>query len=320
MDPLRFHPILKNALWGGRRLGSELNKTIGDAKDVSESWEVADLPGDESVVAKGSFEGTTLRELMLSHRDELLGVHSLRDRFPLLVKFLDANKDLSVQVHPGKKNFEAFLGLCSSKAEMWVVLDSQPGSRIYIGLKEGVDRSCFENAIADGTVLDCLHCVEVKQGDCFYLKPGTVHSLGAGILVAEIQEPNNITYRIDDWGRVDALGNQRELHLELGLDAIDFSIGPVDPLTPQGIAKSENSKELVNNDYFVVHQHRGPATFDFPNDNRAHVLTLLQGNVNSNDPSFGILRKGETIVLPAQRASLELETNREALLLDSFLN
>ncbi len=314
MEPLRLHPILKNALWGGQRLGSELNKSIGNAEDVSESWEVADLPGDESVIAQGFFEGQTLRDLMISHREELLGLHADRDQFPLLVKFLDANRDLSVQVHPGKEGGKL------SKAEMWVILDSQPGSRIFVGLKEGVDRTVFENAIAEGTVLDCLHCVEVKRGDCFYLKPGTVHSLGAGVLVAEIQEPNNTTYRIDDWGRVDSLGQPRELHLELGLDAIDFSIGPVDPLSHQSIASSEISKELVNNDYFVVHQHSGPATLKIPDDHRAHVLTLLKGTISANDSSFGTLQKGETIVLPAQRTLLELILNQDALLLDSFLN
>ncbi len=317
MQPLKFHPILKQYLWGGRRLGEFLNKPVEAETDYAESWEVADLPDDESVVAIGEFAGQTIRQLMQTHRLELLGKHADRDRFPLLIKFLDANRDLSIQVHPGKEMAQRYPDVTTGKAEMWVVLDALPASRIYAGLKEGIDKEQFAAAIENGTVPNCMHTINVKVGDSFFLKPGTVHSLGTGLLVAEIQQPNNVTYRIDDWGRKGPDGKPRELHLERGLEATDFSAGPISPLQPKPLDEHGQAVELVNNEYFVVHQHVGEMVYTSTNDQRAHVLMLLAGTASSSTVT---LSKGETIVLPAECEDFSLQLSPDAQLLDAFLN
>ncbi|QDT35335.1 type I phosphomannose isomerase catalytic subunit [Thalassoglobus polymorphus] len=320
MEPLQFHPIFKRYLWGGRRLGELLNKPIDTGDDYAESWEVADLPGDESVVASGQFAGQTIRQLLTTHREKILGIHADRVRFPLLIKFLDANRDLSIQVHPGQEMAQRYSEVTTGKAEMWVVLDAKPGSRVYAGLKRGVNKEQFSAAIKNGTVPDCMHIIDAKVGDCFFLKPGTVHSLGTGLLVAEIQQPNNITYRIDDWGRKGPDGKPRELHLELGLEATDFSTGPIAPLKPKPLGTETRSTELVNNEYFVVHQHRGEMTYEPADDQRAHVLMLLSGTASTTSTAIGSLTKGETLVLPADRDRFSLQLSPDAQLLDAFLN
>ncbi|MBT5019107.1 class I mannose-6-phosphate isomerase [Planctomicrobium sp.] len=318
MDVLRFEPIFKQALWGGSRLKTELSKATGDVQTVAESWEVADLQNDQSIVVEGPHAGTSVRELLRTHKNELLGKHADRDCFPLLVKFLDANRDLSVQVHPGVEMARRVPDVTTGKAEFWVVLEAEPGSKISVGLKENVDRQAMIDAIADGTVPELLHTYEVSAGDCIFLEPGTVHSLGAGILVAEIQEPNNTTYRLDDWGRLGPDGNPRELHTELALEAINFDLGPIHPLDLP-TAKAGYSRLLLENQFFAVQEHRGEASLEIPHDQRAHVLTMISGSAELNSNSCNHIQKGETIVIPAQHEPLTLQLGEQAVVLDSWL-
>lgn len=319
MDVLRFEPIFKQALWGGSRLKTELSKATGDLETVAESWEVADLQNDQSIVVDGSYAGQSIRDLLQTHKKELLGKHADRDSFPLLVKFLDANRDLSVQVHPGVEMARRVPGVSTGKAEFWVVLEAEAGSKISVGLKESVDRQAMINAIADGTVPELLHTFEVSAGDCIFLEPGTVHSLGAGILVAEIQEPNNTTYRLDDWGRLGPDGNPRELHTELALEAINFDLGPIPPLNLP-TEKEGHSRSLLENQFFAVQEYRGEASLEVPHDNRAHVLTMISGSATLNSESCSEIKKGETIVIPAQHESLILQLGEQAVVLDSWLS
>lgn len=318
MDVLRFQPIFKQALWGGNRLQTDLNKATGNLPSVAESWEIADLHGDQSIVSAGPYAGQSIRELLQSFGREILGIHSDRDCFPLLVKFLDANRDLSVQVHPGLEMAQRVPGVSTGKAEFWIVLDAEPGSKISVGLKEGVDREDMIDAIANGTVPQLLHTYEVKRGDCIFLEPGTVHSLGAGILVAEIQEPNNTTYRLDDWGRLGPDGKPRELHTELALEAINFDLGPISPIDIEPL-EGQRTKQLLQNKFFAVKEHRGTAHFQLPHDQRAHVLTVIAGSAEIHSPSNCTLRKGETIVVPAQCDNLTLKLTEDSRVLDSYL-
>lgn len=318
MEALRFHPILKRALWGGQRLSVEFGKSSEPIEQLAESWEVADLPDDVSIVADGQLAGKSLRDLMQSHRQSLLGKHADLDRFPLLVKFLDAHRDLSVQVHPGVEMAQRYPDVTTGKAEFWVVVDAKPGSQISVGLKPGVDREALIDAINSGTVPQLLNTYEVKTGDCIFLEPGTVHSLGAGLLIAEIQQPNNVTYRLDDWGRLGPDGKPRELHTDLALEAIKFSLGPIHPLSPSPVENQPFTMRLVDNSYFTVLQHSGPAALSLSDDNRAHVLTLIRGNA-SVGPQERPMNLGETFVLPAEREELEIQLSENAVLLDSFL-
>ena len=249
--PLRFEPIFRRYLWGGRRLGEVLHKPIGEGADYAESWEIVDHGADQSRVAAGPLAGTTLTELVLRHNRELFGRHVGLTQFPLLLKFLDARQALSVQVHPNDEQAARLVPPDRGKTEAWVVLATKPGSLIYAGLKRGFDRHAFERELSRGTAELCLHRFEPAPGDCVFLSSGTVHALGAGLLIAEIQQSSDTTYRLHDWNRVGPDGKPRPLHIEQALAVIDFNRGPVDPVAPQPTDRP-NVERLVECDKFVL--------------------------------------------------------------------
>ena len=318
MQILQFHPILKRALWGGRRLGTVLSKPLGPEPDYAESWDVADLPGDISVVQNGNLHGKTLRELVEQYPEDLLGQQSRTGRFPLLIKYLDATHKLSIQVHPSRAMAARRPEVTTGKAETWVILEAEPGSRVYAGLKPGVDEQILRKAATTPEIVDCLHSYEVQPGDCISLRPGTVHAIGAGLLIAEVQEPNNVTYRLSDWGRINGHGKPRELHLELGLEATNFALGPVDPVTPRLL--EQGHEELVRSEHFVLHRHFGPGIWKPHQDNRPHVLMLLAGTgslpASANESA---LTRGQTVVLPAVHDDIPIHLSPDAILLDAWV-
>ena len=200
--PLRFQPILRRLIWGGRRLGTVLHKPIGNEEDYAESWELSDYHDSVSVVCEGSLAGTTLRQLVRTRGQELLGSAVVaHDQFPLLVKFIDAHQNLSVQVHPNDEKGRRLAG-DNGKTETWVIIDAEPGSLIYAGLKPGVGEAELTEAIQTKAVENLLHRFEPKHGDSILIEAGTVHAIGAGVLLTEIQEMSDATFRIDDWGRL----------------------------------------------------------------------------------------------------------------------
>ena len=246
LPPLRFRPILKRALWGGRRLGTRLGKALGQERDYAESWEVSDLPDQESIVANGPLAGLSIRDLVTRYRDPFLGRHAAGGRFPLLAKFLDAQQNLSVQVHPGPDMSDLRPEVTTGKAETWVVLEADPGSRIYLGLLPGTDAPQLRQAVADRVIEELLQHHEVTAGDSFFFPPGVVHCLGAGILLAEVSQPNDVTYRLYDWDRVGPDGSSRELHIDLALAATDFELGNVHPLTPAPLSQPGCPEEIID--------------------------------------------------------------------------
>ena len=252
MYPLRFEPLLKQYLWGGRRLGTVLNKPIGDGDDYAESWEVVDHESGQSVVCNGELAGKTLKELLVEHGPELLGRHHPVDRFPLLFKFLDANRQLSVQVHPDDAGAARLSPPDLGKTEAWVIMSAEPGSYIYAGLKRGFDRPALEREVARQTTELCLHKVHPQAGDCIFIPAGTVHAIGPGLVVAEIQQASNTTFRLFDWNRVGKDGQSRELHIEQALDAIDYGRGPVDPRKP--VQLEAGCEQLVACEKFVLNR------------------------------------------------------------------
>src|SRR5579883_3296832 len=262
--PLRFQPLLRELIWGGRRLGTVLHKPIGAASDYAESWEIADYHDQVSIVRDGPLAGTSLRKLIRSRPLEILGPSvGPRDPFPLLVKFIDANDDLSVQVHPDDEKGRR-LANDSGKTETWVILDAAPGSLIYAGLEPGVGPEEFRRAIDSGEVEPLLHRFEARPGDSILIEAGTVHAIGAGVLLAEIQQMSDATFRVFDWNRVGADGKPRQLHIEQAMESIDFGRGPVDPIAPEvrawdGIGTRER---LARSPYFALERLRirGTAT------------------------------------------------------------
>jgi len=321
MKPLLFRPIIKQIRWGGRRLGSVLNKPIGDASDYAESWEVADHGDDQSVVVTGPLAGTTLRELVTKHREELFGEQTFsRDQFPLLVKFLDASDRLSVQVHPNDELARTFQADENGKTEAWVILDAEPGSVLYAGLKSGVDAQTLKDHIENETLAECLHTIAVKPGDCVFVPAGTVHAIGEGILLAEIQQSSDLTFRLYDWGRVGTDGKPRQLHIDEALQCIDFDRGPVDPTTPRMLPADVPAEELVHCPYFSIRRYTGEGTLSLQQDGRFHVLMVIAGtavlecgNVSTTLPL------GQTVVLPAEREACSVELPANAIVLDAFV-
>ena len=220
--PLTFKPILKERVWGGRNLEQLYQKPLPPSVPIGESWEISDRPGDESVIVNGPLAGKNLRWLMEHHTAELLGSAKAKEkRFPLLVKILDAEDKLSLQVHPPADKAAKLGG--EPKTEMWYVAGAKPGAEIYVGLKRGATRAEFERKIKDGTVADCFHRIPVKKDDVMFLPSGRVHALGAGLVIFEVQQNSDTTYRVFDWNRVGLDGKPRELHVKQSLASIDFN-------------------------------------------------------------------------------------------------
>lgn len=221
--PLQFHPILKERIWGGTKLKTVLNKPIS-SNITGESWELSDVKGDVSVIANGVYAGKSLTDLLESFPDALLGteVHKrFGQQFPLLFKYLDAREDLSIQVHP---NDELAMKRHHSlgKTEMWYVMQADENARIIVGFERDSSPEEYLRSLKEHTILGLLHTVKAQKGDVFFLETGTVHAIGAGLVIAEIQQTSDITYRIYDFDRKDANGNTRELHVDLALDAINY--------------------------------------------------------------------------------------------------
>ena len=219
--PFTFQPIFKERVWGGRRLEEFYGKPLPSGKRIGESWEISDRPGDVSVIANGPLAGKDLHWLTENHTAELLGNQTaLNGRFPLLVKILDAQEKLSLQVHPPAHKARELGG--EPKTEMWYIAEAAPDAELFVGLKRGVTRDRFEKDIETGTVADCFHRVKVAKGDVMFLPSGRVHAIGAGLVIFEIQQNSDTTYRVFDWNRVGLDGKPRELHVSPSLESIDF--------------------------------------------------------------------------------------------------
>jgi mannose-6-phosphate isomerase len=328
LTPLRFQPLFKRYLWGGRRLGTVLNKPIGDGDDYAESWELVDHGSDQSVVAAGPLAGTTLGQLVKSHSHDLLGRHAPLSRFPLLFKFLDCNRALSVQVHPNDEQARKLDPSDLGKTEAWVILAAEPGSVIYAGLKPGFDRPALEREVLRGTTELCLHKIAPHVGDCIFIPAGTVHALGAGLVVAEIQQASDTTYRLFDWNRVGPDGKPRQLHVRESLDVIDYAADPVSPQMPRATERP-CVERLVECGKFILDRWRvgevsgadenGDGELSLGGDGRFHIIAVLDGEVRlSGDPTGEPLTKGQTVLLPACLTE-SLEVVRETVLLDAYL-
>ncbi len=318
--PLRFEPIFRRYVWGGRRLGTLFGKPIGEGSDYAESWELVDHGADQSRVAFGSLAGTSLGELVRERGNELLGRHNPQQQFPLLVKLLDAQAKLSVQVHPNDEQAAGLDPPDLGKTEAWVVLATEPGSKIYAGLKRGFDRAALERELHRGTCELCLHAFEPRVGDCIFLPAGTVHALGSGLLIAEVQQSSDTTYRLFDWNRLGSDGKPRPLHVEQALDVIDFDRGPVDPVRAVENSKTGASR-LVASDKFVLDRLAVSVARSVGGEDRCHILLVLSGEVEvAGDPIEQPLKTGETILLAASIGEVEVRPcGSKATLLDVYL-
>jgi mannose-6-phosphate isomerase len=245
--PLKFEPIYKKRIWGGQKLREVFHRELPQGEKIGESWDLVDLPDDKSIVANGELAGQTLYELLKKFPQEIIGKSFYKKPFPILIKFLDAQDILSVQVHPDQQSCIR-LGQGKPKTEFWYVISAIPGAFIYKGLKNGVDKKKFSEAIKQGGVADLLVKIPVEAGQCYYLPAGTVHSIGPGLLIAEVQTPSDTTYRVFDFDRLDEYGRARELHLHQALESIHFnSAADQLPVSTNG--------RLVKSKFFVIDKY-----------------------------------------------------------------
>jgi mannose-6-phosphate isomerase len=319
--PLRFRPILRHYLWGGRRLGAILHKPIGTAPVVAESWEVVDHGVDQSEVAYGPLAGMTLGQLRARRAVELLGrdAASHPDRFPLLFKYLDCQQRLSVQVHPDDARARGLDPPDLGKTEAWHILAADPGSVLYVGLKPAVDRAALERAVLEGTTADCLQVVHPHPGDTFLIRAGVVHALGEGLLVAEIQQSSDTTYRLHDWHRLGPDGQPRQLHVAEALEAIDYSAGPIVAERPVATARPY-ARQLTACEKFVLERWRCESTLRVPVEGQFRIVSVLSGSLRvGGDPADRPMELGETILVPAGWTTLELTPDEPSELLVASL-
>ncbi len=317
--PFRFRLLLRRYLWGGRRFESHLGKPLGSGNDYAESWEVCDHGNDQSIVDAGPLAGASLGELVRCRGQELLGRAAPLERFPLLVKFLDATAVLSVQVHPHDEHAARMTPPDLGKTEAWVILAAEPQSRIYAGLKSGVDRAQLAAAIAEGTCERLLHHFQPRPGDCLFIPAGTVHALGDGLLVAEIQQSSDTTFRLFDWNRVGPDGHPRALHVEQALEVIDFQRGPISPQAPRRTDRPWASR-LVECDKFTIDRWDFGRPQTIGGDQRFHIVCVLEGAVRiAGDPHADPLPKGSTALLPACLGEVQLTPQGNTVLLDAFV-
>ena len=317
--PLIFHPIFKDRIWGGRELQRLYAKTI-PAGQIGEAWEISDRPGDASVIANGSLAGKDLRWLMEHHAAEILGDAKAtpEGRFPLLCKILDAREKLSLQVHPPASKAGELKG--EPKTEMWFIADAAPDASLYVGLKHGVTRADFEQKISDGTVADCFHRIPVKAGDTMFLPSGRVHAIGDGLVIFEIQQNSDTTYRVFDWNRVGLDKKPRELHIAQSLASIDFNDFEPELVTTKFIGgQNFQARQLVRDPLFnvseVMAESAGNISLGAP---KLRVLAVVKGSitVSGGDSKTSVdLSPGQFCLLPASLKNVELKTAQSATFL-----
>ncbi|HEY8422614.1 MAG TPA: type I phosphomannose isomerase catalytic subunit [Thermoclostridium sp.] len=299
--PLKFQPVYKDYIWGGRNL-TKLGKQIPDGK-VAESWELACHNDGMSIVANGAYKGRTLQSMIEEFGEKLIGdLAGKNTGFPLLIKLIDANDKLSVQVHPD----DEFAGIHegdNGKNEMWYILDAKPDARLIYGLKPGVTKTEFENAVRENKIGDCLNYINVKAGDFINIPAGLVHAIGDGIVLAEVQQNSNVTYRVYDYNRKGADGNYRPLHIEKAMQVIDFNASVKYPYLGLEYETSNNAslKVLVANRYFCVELYQITGILQQNTDYRqfhAYICIDGEGLINHDSESINI-HKGETVLIPA---------------------
>lgn len=300
--PLKLRPLVKQRIWGGRRLAS-LYELPPESGLIGEAWVVANHFSDNSPIVNGPLAGKTLGEILRKHPYELLGTPTAPENFPLLIKLLDTGSDISIQVHPDD-NHAARFEHARGKTELWYIMHASPEAQIVHGLKPGVTPEAFTRSITAGTVEERLHRVKVKAGDLFYIPPGLVHALGKDILAAEIQVNSDITYRIYDYNRVDNNGLPRQLHIEKALAVIDYNLHPEAPHPTKSFTCSMFRVDLLDlKGHHVAHRPAG----------ETEVFLIVEGSGYLQADDVWRLKTGDALVLPACLNRITLWGNMKIL-------
>ena len=310
MKPLKFKALLKQTIWGGDKI-IPFKHLDDHLENVGESWEISGVPGNETVVADGEYAGKKLNELVIEQKDKLVGKANYErfgDEFPLLIKFIDARQDLSIQVHPTDEIAKR-QGKERGKTEMWYIMDSDKDAKLYSGLKKQITPEQYKAMVEDDTITDALAQYEVKEADCFFLPAGRIHAIGTGCFLAEIQQTSDVTYRIYDFKRKDKDGNYRQLHTKEAAECINYT-GEDDYRTHYEHKKNEGVT-LVECPYFTtaVYDLDEPMTLDYSELDSFVILIGLkgEGTITDNEGNEITLQGGESIVVPASTQTLKVE-------------
>ena len=312
MELFKFEPLLKQTIWGGNKIVA-FKHIQSDMENVGESWEVSGVPGDESVVANGECKGKTLNEVLAEMKQKLVGEENYKrfgDRFPLLIKFIDARQDLSIQVHPDDDTAHR-QGKAMGKTEMWYVMDSDEDASLKVGLKKKITPEEYARMVEDDTICDALGNYKVKSGDCFFIPAGRIHAICSGSFIAEIQQTSDVTYRIYDYKRKDKNGNYRELHTKEAAEAIDYTV--LDDYRTEYTPVKNEATQLVSCPLFTtaVYDLTEPMTLDYSELDSFVILIALKGEgsiLTSSGNSYSF-REGESILLPATTEMVKVEGN-----------
>lgn len=314
--PLKFIPILKQKIWGGNKLVNILHKKSND-KNIGESWEISDVDDNISIVANGKLKGNSLKDLVCKYKGDLVGEKNykvFKDKFPLLIKFIDASQDLSVQVHPNnelaKKRHNSF-----GKTEMWYIMEAETNSNLVLGFSKLITPEKYKELLKKKSITSVLNLEKIKKGDTFFIETGTVHAIGAGVVLAEIQQTSDITYRIYDWDRVDAQGKSRGLHTDLAIDAINFS---TEINAKQKYSNSLNElNKMVSCPYFKTNfiPVKGNVILDYVKTDSFIIFMCVEGSatITTNNNSETI-NYGETILIPAKTNTIKIDSKNCKLL------
>ena len=319
--PLKFTPLSKYRIWGGNKLNTVLNKGFKE-ENIGESWEISGVAGDETLVSEGILAGKSLKQLIQEYQDKLVGKHvydAFQDQFPLLIKFIDAKTPLSIQVHPhdsiARERHQSF-----GKNEMWYIMHAEEEAEIIVGFQSELTKEKYTEYLNNNQILDVLNTVKTKAGDAFYIPTGRVHAIGAGVLLAEIQQTSDITYRIYDYNRVDkATGKTRELHNDLALDVIDFEVHK-NYKTSYELAENQ-SNLLIHSPYFksnILHLNQSIVK-DYSTMDSFVIYICTGGSFDLivNHETYTV-QKGESILIPACLDRMELLPKNQAEILEVY--
>lgn len=315
--PIKFKPLYKYRIWGGNKLKSELNKDISE-NNIGESWEISDISGDKTVVENGPLNGKTLKEIIEYFRGDILGNNVYKkfgSDFPLLIKFIDAKTPLSIQVHPSnevaKTRHNSF-----GKNEMWYVMQADEGAELIVGFDKKIDTNEYKKHLENNSILSVMHHENVKKGDAFYIPTGRVHAIGAGVLLAEIQQTSDITYRIYDYDRVDIkTGEKRELHNELAVDVIDFEVH--ESYKTEYTLEKNKSNKLIHSAYFKTNilDIHSFIERDYSDIDSFVIYMCVEGSVSIiiREETY-LLNIGQTLLIPASIKNITLRSEKAKVL------
>ncbi len=313
--PLKFKPILKDKIWGGTKLAEQFNKP-SNSNQLGESWEISTVPGDVSEVVNGKLKSQNLQDLLELYKGDLIGDKNYKrfgNNFPLLIKFIDAKQDLSIQLHPdddlAKERHNSF-----GKTEMWYVMQADKGANLIVGFNQKMDDKTYLKHLEEKTLTKILNFDNVKAGDTYFIEAGRVHAIGAGVLLAEIQQTSDVTYRVYDWDRVDDEGNERELHNDIAIDAFKFDLK--DDFRVDYKKEKNLSNSMVSCPFFTTNYIELDSNLEKENLHDSFLIYMcVDGEVEVvTEDTKEVISKGETILLPAAVKDFKLNSKNAKLL------